>query len=96
MVGVVVAPADAEMEGPVLVLVVSEVDGGTSPRPEVASAMLGSLATLAQGRALKYMKTEVNNKSSEKGKGRSHLNATTIDRGILPNVSLQVQGGLRV
>ena len=77
MVGAVVAPADAAMEGPVLVLVVSEADGGTGPRPEVASAMPGSLVTLAQGRALKYTKTEVSNKSSEKRKSRSHLNTST-------------------
>ena len=77
MVGVVVAPADVAMEGPVLVLVVSEADGGAGPRPEVASAMPGSFVTLAQGRALKYMRTEVSNKSSGKEKGRSHLNTST-------------------
>ena len=77
MVGVVVAPADAAMEGPVLVLVVSEADGGTGPRPEVTSAMPGSLVTLTQGRALKYIKIEVSIRLSEKGKSRSHLHTST-------------------
>ena len=72
------------MEGPVLVLVVSEVDGGTGARPEVTSAMPGSLVTLAQGRALKYTKTEVSNKSSEKEKGRSHLNESTETKESYP------------
>ena len=76
MVGVVVAPADAAMDGPVLVLVVSEAEGGTGPRPEVTSAMPGSLVTLAQGRALTYTKIEVSTRMSEKGKSRSHGNAS--------------------
>ena len=55
-------PAEAGVEGAVLVLVVREVDGGTAPRPEVTSAMPGSLETLAQGRALKQGKIEVSTK----------------------------------
>ena len=42
---VVVTPADAGVEGAVLVLVVCKADGGTVPCAEVTSAMLWSLAT---------------------------------------------------
>ena len=54
-----VAPAVAGVEGAVFVLVVGEVDGGTTPRLEVTSAMPGSLETLAQGRALGQDKLKV-------------------------------------
>ena len=54
-----VTPADAGVEGAVFVLVVWEVDGGTAPRLEVTSAMLGNLGTLAQGRALRQDKLKV-------------------------------------
>ena len=86
MVGVVAVPADAAMEGPVLVLVVSEAEGGAGPRPEETSTMPGSLVTLAQGRALKYTRIEVSTGISEKGKGRSHLNATIETKESYPTL----------
>ena len=42
---VVVTPADAGVEGAVLVLVVCEADGGTVPWADVTSAIFWSLAT---------------------------------------------------
>ena len=42
---VVVTPADAGVEGAVLMLVVCEADGGTVPWADVTSAMFWSLAT---------------------------------------------------
>ena len=50
MVGVVVAPADAAMEGPVLVLVVSEADGGavfSSRRRHTRSSNVTGVQTCA-------------------------------------------------
>ena len=45
---VVVAPADASVEGAVLVLVVCEADGGTVPGADVTSDMLWSVGDLSQ------------------------------------------------